>query len=340
MEEKEKIKADTIKFERENKLCVLPKLQITPFTAPQDWLSWVVSITSIAKTYTKEEIASPQFISLMKASINIEEDKRYCRILDVHLIISYLKRKNLTNGRTLEATLQPIETMPDPKNIATVISNAETLVRILKLLEAHTIEDQIELSTISHIESKTVRKMDQANYFKDMMEKIKEVETPRAPDHESTRLGDGELVISEHDPLNLTSDIISVNRISKNSAKREFLKKYFIDKIPVWRALQESKTTVIKFGKLTSDPNKKTNVPQNKGIFILAFLLFHHCPQKSSRTLYISITSSGTLLKCQSGNIGVHSTCFIYINFGLFLWSSTLKLNHPNNVNQMKPLVG
>ena len=41
----------------------------------------------------------------------------------------------------LEATLQPIETMPDPKNIATAISNAEIVVRILKLLEAHKIED-------------------------------------------------------------------------------------------------------------------------------------------------------------------------------------------------------
>ena len=76
MEAKDKVKADTINFERENKLRALPKLQITPFTAPQDWLSWVASITSIAKTYSKEEIASPQFISLIKASINIEDDKR------------------------------------------------------------------------------------------------------------------------------------------------------------------------------------------------------------------------------------------------------------------------
>ena len=122
---KDKIKADTIKFERENKLRALPKLQITPFTAPQDWLSWVASITSIAKTYSKEEIASPQFISLIKASINIEDDKRYCRNLDdVHLIISYLKGKYLTSGRMLEATLQPIESMADPKNIAIAISNA------------------------------------------------------------------------------------------------------------------------------------------------------------------------------------------------------------------------
>ena len=57
LEAKEKVKADSIKFERENKLCALPKLQITPFTAAQDWLSWVALITSIAKTYTKEEIS-------------------------------------------------------------------------------------------------------------------------------------------------------------------------------------------------------------------------------------------------------------------------------------------
>ena len=177
----------------------------------------------------------PQLISLINASINIEDDKRYCRNLDdVHLIISYLKVKYLTSGRMLEATLQPIESMPDPKNISIVISNAETVVRLLKLLEAHKIEDQIELSTISLIESKTVRKMDQENYFRDMMEKIKESETPRPPDHESTRVGEVEIVVSEHDPLNLTSDINFVNRLSNNSAK------YLIDKIPVWRALQES----------------------------------------------------------------------------------------------------
>ena len=36
LETKEKVKADSIKFEREQKLRALPKLQITPFTAPQD----------------------------------------------------------------------------------------------------------------------------------------------------------------------------------------------------------------------------------------------------------------------------------------------------------------
>ena len=48
MEAKEEVKADSIKFECENKLMALPKLQITPFTAPQDWLSWIALITSIA----------------------------------------------------------------------------------------------------------------------------------------------------------------------------------------------------------------------------------------------------------------------------------------------------
>ena len=142
MEAKEKVKADTIKFERENKHKALPKLKITHFTAPQDQLSWVASFTSIAKTCSNEEIASPQFISLIKASINIEDDKRYCRNLeDVHLVISYLKGKYLTSRHMLEATLQPIESMPDPKNIAIAICNADTVVRILKLLEAHKIED-------------------------------------------------------------------------------------------------------------------------------------------------------------------------------------------------------
>ena len=157
----------------------------------------------------------------------------------------------------IEATLQPIETREDPKTIAIAITNAETVVRILKLLEAHKIEDQLELSTISLIESKTVRKMDQDNYFSEMMKEIKETETPRPPDHESTRVGEVEIVATENDPLNLTGDINSVNRLSKNSAKRDFLKKYLIDKIPVWRALQESKSKVNKFGKLTSDPYQK-----------------------------------------------------------------------------------
>ena len=57
------------------------------------------------------------------------------------MIISYLKGKYLTSGRILEATLLPIETMADPKTIAIVITNAETVVRILKLLETHKIED-------------------------------------------------------------------------------------------------------------------------------------------------------------------------------------------------------
>ena len=110
MEAKDKIKADTIKFERENKLRALPKLQITPFNAPQDWLSWVSSITSIARTYSKDEIASPQFISLIKSSINIEEDRSYTKNLDdVHLIISYLKGKYLTCGLMLDVTLKLIE---------------------------------------------------------------------------------------------------------------------------------------------------------------------------------------------------------------------------------------
>ena len=90
-----------------------------------------------------------------------------------------------------------------------------------------------------------------------MMEKIKEVEPPRAPDHESSRLGELNIVVGEQDPLNLTTDINTANRLPKNSAKREFLKKYLIDEIHVWRALQESKTTVNKFAKLSSDPNKK-----------------------------------------------------------------------------------
>ena len=81
LETKEKVRADSIKFELEQKLRALPKLQITPFTAPQDWLSWVSSITSIAKTYSKEEISSPQFLSLIKASINIEEDKNIAETL-------------------------------------------------------------------------------------------------------------------------------------------------------------------------------------------------------------------------------------------------------------------
>ena len=223
----------------------------------------------IAKTYTKEEISSPQFISLIKASINIEEDKKYCRNLDdVHLIISYLKGKYLTSGRMLEATLQPIEGMPDPKSMSIAISNSETVVRILKLLEAHKIDDQIELSTISLIESKTIHKMDQEAYFKELMQCIKEVEAPRSPDHESTRLGELEVVVGDHDPLNLTTEINTANRLAKNSAKREFLKTYLIDKIPVWRALQESKTIVNKFAKLSSDPNPKSNAQQNKGIFL------------------------------------------------------------------------
>ena len=46
-------------------------------------------------------------------------------------------------------------------SMSVAISNAETVVRILKLLEAHKIEDQIELSTISLIESKTIQRMDQ-----------------------------------------------------------------------------------------------------------------------------------------------------------------------------------
>ena len=81
LETKEKVRAGSIKFELEQKLRALPKLQITPFTAPQDWLSWVSSITSIAKTYSKEEISSPQFLSLIKASINIEEDKNIAETL-------------------------------------------------------------------------------------------------------------------------------------------------------------------------------------------------------------------------------------------------------------------
>ena len=174
-----------------------------------------------------------------------------------HFTISYLKEKYLTSVWMLEATLQPIEIMSDPKNMTIAISNAGTVVRILKLLEAHNIEDQIELSTISLIESKTIRKMDQEVYFKELMEKIKEAEPPRTPDHESTRLGELEIVVGEHDPLNLTTDINTANRLANNSAKREFLKKYLIDKIPVWRALQESKTIVNKFAKLSSDPNKK-----------------------------------------------------------------------------------
>ena len=191
LEIKEKVRADSIKFEREQKLRALPKLQITPFTAPQDWLSWVANITSIVKTYSKEEISSPHFLSLSKTSINIEEGKKYCRNLDdVHLIISYLKGKYLTSGRMIEATLQPIETIEDPKTIAIAITNAETVVRILKLLEKHKIEDQLELSAISLIENKTVRKMDQENYFSERLEKIKETETPRPLDNESTRVGE------------------------------------------------------------------------------------------------------------------------------------------------------
>lgn len=92
LDAREKVKADSVKFERENKLRALPKLEITPFGSPQDWLSWVQSITPIAKTFTKEEISSPQFLSLIKTSINIDEDKKYCRNLDYeHLIINYLK---------------------------------------------------------------------------------------------------------------------------------------------------------------------------------------------------------------------------------------------------------
>lgn len=86
--------------------------------------------------------------------------------------------------------LQPIETMIDHKTIAIAISNSETVVRILKLLEAHKIEDQIELSTISPIERKKIRKMDQKGYFKELMEKIKETVSPSGPSHESTRLGE------------------------------------------------------------------------------------------------------------------------------------------------------
>ena len=76
LEAKEKVKSDSQKFERENKLRYLPKLEITPFAFPQDGLAWVGTITSIAKTYNPEEIASPQFLSLIKASITIEEDKQ------------------------------------------------------------------------------------------------------------------------------------------------------------------------------------------------------------------------------------------------------------------------
>ena len=182
---------------------------------------------------------------MIKTSINIEEDKKYYRNLDdVHLIINFLKGKYLTSGKMLEATLQPIESMADPKTISVAISNSETVVRILKLLEAHKIEDQIELSTISLIESKTIRKMDQEGYFKELMEKIKEAETPSPPAHESTRLGEVELVAADHDPLNLTTEINAANRLAKNTFKREFLQTYIIDKIPAWRALQESKTMV------------------------------------------------------------------------------------------------
>ena len=55
----------------------------------------------------------------------------------VHLIINYLKGKYLTSGKMLDSTLEPIASMADPKTISVAISNAETVVRILKLLEAH-----------------------------------------------------------------------------------------------------------------------------------------------------------------------------------------------------------
>ena len=76
LEAKEKVKVDSQKFEKEHKLRLLPKLAITPLISPQDWLAWVGSVTTIAKTFSPEDVASPQFLCLTKASIAIEEDKK------------------------------------------------------------------------------------------------------------------------------------------------------------------------------------------------------------------------------------------------------------------------
>ena len=151
---------------------------------------------------------------------------------NVHHIITYLKSKYLVSGRLLEATLQPIEVMQDPRTVAITISNSETVVRLFKLLESHKLEDQVELTTLSLIESKTIRKVDQESYFQELFEKIKEAETPSTPAHESTRVGEIGLGLDDKDPLNLTTEINAANKFAKNTARREFLISYLTKKIP------------------------------------------------------------------------------------------------------------
>ena len=74
-----------------------------------------------------------------------------------------------------------------------------------------------------------------------------------------------DLIPDNQDPLNLTSEINAANRLSKNTVKREFLKSYLINKIPVLRANEESRAVVTKLARLNSDPNPKPNVQPNKG---------------------------------------------------------------------------
>ena len=86
------------KFTPENKLKALPKLIISPLTSPEFLLTWVGSINRVAADFSSEEIASPQFLSLVKNSIKIDKDIVYCANLQsVEDMMSYLKGKYIAS---------------------------------------------------------------------------------------------------------------------------------------------------------------------------------------------------------------------------------------------------
>ena len=162
VEANQRSRQEVDKFTCNNKLKSLPRLNISPLTSPEFWLTWVGSINRVAADFSSEEIASPQFLSLVKSSINIEEDKIYCANLQsVEDLMSYLKGKYIFSGRMLQVTLGPIERMQDPRSTEIAIKNCENTLRIMKLLQTHRILHQVQGDTLSLAESKTVRKLDQ-----------------------------------------------------------------------------------------------------------------------------------------------------------------------------------
>ena len=82
------------RFTCENKFKALPKLIISPLTSPEVWLTWVGSINRVGADFSTDEISSQQFLSQVKNSIKIDEDRAYCANLQsVEDMMSYLKGK-------------------------------------------------------------------------------------------------------------------------------------------------------------------------------------------------------------------------------------------------------